>query len=106
FPAEDGIRDFHVTGVQTCALPISALFNLELPGHIYSRISNPTVSAFEERMAALEAGVAGVATASGQAALVLIATTLGAAGAHVRSEERRVGRGSARRAEPAWLIRK
>lgn len=63
----------------------AALFNLELPGHIYSRISNPTVSAFEERMAALEAGVAGVATASGQAALVLIATTLGAAGAHVVS---------------------
>ncbi|MCB1969767.1 MAG: O-acetylhomoserine aminocarboxypropyltransferase [Geminicoccaceae bacterium] len=57
----------------------AALFDLETPGHIYSRISNPTVSAFEERMAALENGVAAVATASGQAALHLaIATLLGA----------------------------
>lgn len=63
----------------------ASLFNLELPGHIYSRISNPTVAAFEERMAALEQGVAGVATASGQAALVLIATTLGGAGSHIVS---------------------
>ncbi|HLU53807.1 MAG TPA: O-acetylhomoserine aminocarboxypropyltransferase [Acidimicrobiia bacterium] len=61
----------------------ASLFNLEIPGHIYSRISNPTVAAFEERVAALEAGVAGVATASGQAALAVVATTLTEAGAHV-----------------------
>src|SRR5690606_34109415 len=61
----------------------ASLFNLEVPGHIYSRISNPTVAAFEERMAALEQGVAGVATASGQAALVLVATTLCEAGTHI-----------------------
>jgi O-acetylhomoserine (thiol)-lyase len=61
----------------------ASLFNLEVPGHIYSRISNPTVAAFEERMAALESGVAAVATASGQAALVLVATTLCEAGAHI-----------------------
>ena len=48
----------------------AALFNLEVPGHIYSRISNPTVAVFEERMAALEGGVGAVATASGQAALI------------------------------------
>ena len=47
----------------------AALFNLERPGHIYSRISNPTVAVLEERIAALEGGVGAVCTASGQAAL-------------------------------------
>ncbi len=61
----------------------ASLFNLELPGHIYSRISNPTVAVFEERMAALEGGVAAVATASGQAALHLAIATLTGAGGHV-----------------------
>ncbi|HSJ33919.1 MAG TPA: O-acetylhomoserine aminocarboxypropyltransferase [Acidimicrobiia bacterium] len=61
----------------------ASLFNLEIPGHIYSRISNPTVAAFEERMAALEGGVGAVATASGQAALVLVATTLCESGSHI-----------------------
>src|SRR5690606_25383516 len=61
----------------------ASLFNLELPGHIYSRISNPTVAAFEERMAALEGGVGAVATSSGQAALALIVTTLVGQGGHV-----------------------
>jgi len=57
----------------------AALFNLEQAGHIYSRISNPTVAVFEERVAALEGGVGAVPTASGQAALHLaIATLLGA----------------------------
>ena len=61
----------------------AALFDLASPGHIYSRISNPTVAAFEERMAALEQGVAAVATASGQAALHLAVTTLLSAGDHI-----------------------
>jgi O-acetylhomoserine (thiol)-lyase len=61
----------------------ASLFNLEIPGHIYSRISNPTVAAFEERMAALEAGVAGLAGASGQACFALIALTLCNAGSHI-----------------------
>jgi O-acetylhomoserine (thiol)-lyase len=54
----------------------AALFNLERPGHIYSRISNPTVAVLEERIAALEAGVGAVCTASGQAALHLAIVTL------------------------------
>lgn len=58
----------------------AALFDLQTPGHVYSRISNPTVSAFEERMAALEGGVAAVATASGQAALHLAIATILSAG--------------------------
>lgn len=61
----------------------ASLFNLEVPGHIYSRISNPTVAAFEERMAALEGGVAGLAGASGQAAFALIVLTLTGAGSHI-----------------------
>jgi O-acetylhomoserine (thiol)-lyase len=61
----------------------AALFNLETPGHIYSRISNPTVAALEERVAALEGGVAAVATASGQAALHLAVATLMGQGGHI-----------------------
>jgi O-acetylhomoserine (thiol)-lyase len=61
----------------------AALFNMETPGHVYSRLSNPTVSVFEERMAALEDGVGAIATASGQAALHLAIATLMGEGGHV-----------------------
>ncbi len=61
----------------------AALFNQEIDGHVYSRISNPTVSVLEERIAALEAGVGGIATASGQAALHLTIATLARAGSHI-----------------------
>jgi O-acetylhomoserine (thiol)-lyase len=61
----------------------AALFNMERAGHVYSRISNPTVAAFEERMAALEGGVGAIATASGQAALHLAIATLMGAGGHI-----------------------
>ena len=61
----------------------ASLFNLERGGHIYSRISNPTVAVFEERMAALEGGVAAVATASGHAALHLAIITLMGQGSHI-----------------------
>jgi O-acetylhomoserine (thiol)-lyase len=54
----------------------AALFNLESPGHIYSRISNPTVGVLEERIAALEGGVGTVCTASGHAALTTTIDTL------------------------------
>ena len=46
----------------------AALFNLERAGHIYTRISNPTTAVLEERLAALEAGVGAICTASGMAA--------------------------------------
>ncbi len=61
----------------------ASLFNLERAGHIYSRISNPTVSVFEERMAALENGVGAIATSSGQAALSLAVMTLMDSGGHI-----------------------
>ncbi len=63
----------------------AALFNLERAGHIYSRISNPTVSVLEERIAALEGGVGAVCTASGQAALHLGIATLMDHGSHIVS---------------------
>ncbi|HIF67708.1 MAG TPA: O-acetylhomoserine aminocarboxypropyltransferase [Acidimicrobiia bacterium] len=61
----------------------AGLFNLEQPGHIYSRISNPTVAVLEERIAALEGGVGAVCTASGMAAFHLAAATIMSAGNHV-----------------------
>jgi O-acetylhomoserine (thiol)-lyase len=63
----------------------ASLFNLERAGHIYSRISNPTVAVLEERIAALEGGVGAVATASGQAALHLAIVTLMGQGGHIVS---------------------
>jgi len=61
----------------------AALFNMETPGHVYSRLSNPTVAVFEERMASLEDGVGAIATASGQAALHLAIVTLTGRGGHI-----------------------
>ena len=61
----------------------AALFNLERAGHIYSRISNPTISVLEERLAALEGGVGAICTSSGQAALHLAITTLMNTGGHI-----------------------
>src|SRR5246127_3546021 len=61
----------------------AALFNLERAGHIYTRISNPTTAVLEERIAALEAGVGAIATASGMAAMHLAIATLLGAGHHI-----------------------
>ena len=56
---------------------------MERPGHVYSRISNPTNAVLEQRVAALEGGVGAIATASGQAALHLAIATLMGAGGHI-----------------------
>jgi O-acetylhomoserine (thiol)-lyase len=61
----------------------AALFNMERAGHVYSRISNPTNAVLEERIAALEGGVGGIAVASGQAALHLAIVTLMGSGGHI-----------------------
>jgi O-acetylhomoserine (thiol)-lyase len=61
----------------------AALFNMEQSGHVYSRITNPTVAVLEERISALERGVGAIATASGQAALHLAIATLAGAGSHI-----------------------
>jgi O-acetylhomoserine (thiol)-lyase len=61
------------------------LFGLQEFGNIYTRIMNPTTDVFEQRIAALEGGVAAVATASGQAAQLLTFTTLLQSGDHLVS---------------------
>jgi len=61
----------------------ASLFNLQTFGNVYSRLSNPTVAALEERVAALEGARAGVACASGMAAEALALMTILQAGDHV-----------------------
>jgi len=77
-----------VTG--SCAVPIyqtaayafknadhaADLFDLKVPGHIYSRISNPTVEVFEKRLAALEKGTSALAVSSGHAAQFIALTNM------------------------------
>ncbi len=63
----------------------ASLFNLQTFGNVYSRISNPTVSALEERVAAIENGCAALATSSGQAAEATAILTLCEAGDHIVS---------------------
>ncbi|NBM15166.1 bifunctional o-acetylhomoserine/o-acetylserine sulfhydrylase [Streptomyces sp. GC420] len=61
------------------------LFSLAEPGNIYTRIHNPTQDVFEQRVAALEGGVAAVALASGQAAETLAVLNVASAGDHIVS---------------------
>ncbi len=61
----------------------AALFGLEELGNIYTRIMNPTQAVFEERIAALEGGVAALATASGQAAETIALLNLAENGGHI-----------------------
>jgi O-acetylhomoserine (thiol)-lyase len=61
------------------------LFALQKYGNIYTRIANPTVAAFEERMASLEGGIGAVATSSGQSAELLTFTSRAGAGDHLVS---------------------
>ncbi len=63
----------------------ASLFNLQTFGNVYSRISNPTVAVFEERVAALEGGRAALAAASGQAAQMCALLTLLDQGDHIVS---------------------
>lgn len=92
-------------GSGACAVPIyqtasymfesvehgASLFALAQPGHIYSRISNPTVEVLETRLAALEGGLAAVATSSGQAAQFLTFATLCQAGDNLVASARLYG---------------
>jgi len=63
----------------------AALFDLKQFGHIYTRISNPTTEVFEKRIAALEGGIAALATASGHAAQLVAITTLAKYGDNIVS---------------------
>jgi O-acetylhomoserine (thiol)-lyase len=61
----------------------ASLFNLQTFGNVYSRLSNPTVAVFEERVAALEGGRAAIAAASGMAAEMVAMLTLCRQGDHI-----------------------
>ena len=63
----------------------AALFNIEKGGHIYSRMTNPTVAILEQRLAALEGGTGTICTASGMSALFVTFMTLCSAGDHIVS---------------------
>ncbi len=63
----------------------AALFNIEQGGHIYSRMTNPTVAVLEQRLAALEGGVGCVCTSSGMSALFTTFASLCSAGDHIIS---------------------
>jgi O-succinylhomoserine sulfhydrylase len=69
--------------VFSSAAEAAARFSGDEPGNIYSRFTNPTVAAFEERLAALEGGKSCVATASGMAAILSLCMGLLAAGDHM-----------------------
>lgn len=61
----------------------AALFNLEVPGNIYTRIMNPTCDVLEQRVAALEGGIAGLAVSSGMAAITYALQTLASQGHNI-----------------------
>ena len=62
---------------------VAALFDLAAEGHMYTRISNPSTEVLEKKIAALEGGVGAVATASGQAAVMLAVLNITSAGQHL-----------------------
>lgn len=68
-----------------------ALFSLAEPGNIYTRIMNPTVDAVEQRIAALEGGVAALLLASGQSATTFAILNIAGAGDHIVSSPRLYG---------------
>ena len=61
------------------------LFDLKVPGNIYTRIMNPTTDVLEKRVAALEGGVAALAVASGMAAITAAIQTIAEAGDNIVS---------------------
>ncbi len=65
----------------------AARFGLQDPGNIYGRLTNPTQSVFEERVAALEGGVAALAVASGAAAVAYAFQNITRAGEHIVAAE-------------------
>lgn len=67
------------------------LFALKTPGYIYTRIMNPTQNAFEERMSALEGGIASLATASGASAITYAVLNLASAGDNILASSKLYG---------------
>ena len=61
----------------------ASLYNMEVGGHLYTRISNPTVAALEQRLAALEGGASALACSSGMAAMHLVVSAICSSGDHI-----------------------
>ena len=64
----------------TSSEELAALFDLKTPGHMYTRISNPTVECVEKKVAALEGGVGAMMTSSGQAASLISVLNIASSG--------------------------
>ena len=62
---------------------VAALFDLEKEGHMYSRISNPTLAVLEDKIAQMEGGVGALSTSSGQAANLIAVLTICENGDHL-----------------------
>lgn len=67
------------------AKDVAELFDLDSPNHMYTRLGSPTVDKFEQKMALLEGGTAGMATSAGQAATLITILNICSAGDHVIS---------------------
>lgn len=82
-------QSLHLTSSFTfdTAAQAAAMFMGEIEGYTYSRFTNPTVSAFQQRLAAMEGGERAIATASGMAAIQATMLTLLKAGDHVVSSQ-------------------
>ena len=73
------------TYVYETAEELAHLFDSPKCGHIYSRISNPTVAAFEEKVAMLEGGIGAMACSSGMSATMFAVLTVATAGDNIFS---------------------
>ena len=69
----------------------ASLYNMEVGGHLYTRISNPTVAALEQRLAALEGGASALACSSGMAAMHLVVTAICSSGDHIVASSKMYG---------------
>ena len=69
----------------------AALYNMEVGGHLYTRISNPTISVLEQRLAALDGGVSCIACASGMAAMHLVISAICSTGDHIVASNKMYG---------------
>ena len=69
----------------------AALYNMEVGGHLYTRISNPTVATLEQRLSALEGGVSSIACSSGMAAMHLVISAICSQGDHIVASNKMYG---------------
>ena len=69
----------------------AALYNMEVGGHLYTRISNPTIATLEQRLASLEGGVSCIACASGMAAMHLVISAICSQGDHIVASNKMYG---------------